>query len=361
MNMTHSRNLWLGLSYDDVLVIPAYSEILPSQVSPKTQLTKKLALDIPFLWAAMDTVTEVDMGIALGAAWWIWIIHKNMPWEQQAQMVKLVKEAWYLAWAAIWVGEKWINQTKLLVEAWVDVVVLDSAHGHSFGILSTLKELKDTFPELQVIAWNIATWKAALALVEAWADAVKVGIWPGSICTTRVVAWVGRPQFSAVLDVADTLKGTWVPVIADWWIKHSGDVVKALVAWANSVMLWSVLAGTDESPWEIFTDESWSKYKIHRWMWSLEAMQKWSADRYSQEVSKKMVPEGIVWKKVYKWPVEDILFQYVWWLRSWMGYCWAATVKHMWEQEYTQISSAGYRESHPHSISLHHNAPNYWG
>lgn len=351
--------VWQSFSYDDVLILPGYSKTLPSEVDTTTQLTKKIPLRLPIMSAAMDTVTETSMAITLGKEWWIWILHKNMSWEQQTAMVTEIKKSWVLAWAAIGAGEKGIKQASALLEAWVDVLVLDSAHGHSKGIIDTLIAIKKLHPTAQVIAGNIATGKAAKDLVEAWADAVKVGIWPWSICTTRIVSWVGRPQFSAVLEVSEAIKWSWVPVIADGWIKHSWDAVKALVAWASCVMLGSALAGTDESPGDVHEDSTWTKYKIYRGMWSIEAMKKWSADRYSQEATKKLVPEGIVWKTPYKWSITDIIFQYVWWIRSWMWYCWAETIDKMREQSYTQMTWAWYRESHPHSITISHDAPNY--
>lgn len=351
--------IWTSLSYDDVLVLPAYSQVLPAEVSTTTNITKNITINIPIISAAMDTVTEVDMAISLWKAGWCWIVHKNMSWEQQAQMVAQIKKAWIISWAAIGVGEKGIQQADLLIHAWVDILVLDSAHGHSKWIIETLITIKKHHPWIQIIAWNIATWQAAKDLVAAWADAVKVGIWPWSICTTRVISWVWRAQFSAILDVAESIKWSWVPVIADGGIKQSGDIVKALVAWASCVMLWSVLSGTDESPWEILENEAWKKVKTYRGMGSIEAMKKWSADRYAQEASKKLVPEWIVWTVEYKWPVHDIIYQYVWGIRSWMWYCGAETIQNMRTQTYTQITWAWYRESHPHSVTISHDAPNY--
>lgn len=482
-----NRFIWKYLTYDDVLLLPAYSEILPREVQTQTKLTQKISLSVPFLSAAMDTVTESEMAIAMAREWWIGIIHKNITIEQQIAMVKRVKRSeswmitdpivlqpnmtienaldvfrknsiggcpvvdenyklvgiltnrdlyfedilskkvsevmtshnlitidhqvnlaeakkyfqkykieklpivdkeWKLKWlitlkdfkkakefpnsskdelwrlmvgAALWVWAETMDRVSGLVDVGVDIVVVDSAHWHSKWVLDTISSIKKKYPDLQIIWWNIATSDWAKALIDAGADAIKVWIWPGSICTTRIVAGVGVPQFSAIHSVAEWIKNSGIPIIADWWIKQTGDVVKALVAGASTVMLGSLLAGTEEAPWEVILLNG-RKFKSYRWMWSLDAMQKGSADRYGQDKStetKKLVPEWIVGRVAYKWTVSEVMFQYVWWLKSGMWYCGAKEIQKLWETKFIEITGAGLKESHPHDVTITKESPNY--
>jgi len=479
--------LWKYLTYDDVLLVPAYSEILPKQVLTEIKLTKTITLQAPFLSAAMDTVTESELAIAMARVWWIGVMHKNMPIEKQAKQIKRVKRSESgmitdpivlkpdmilqkalnmfatnsIGWcpvvdenfilvgiltnrdlyfeddmnktianimtkenlitinhqvdleeakhyfkkykveklpivdknfrlkglitlkdfkkakehpfsskdelgrlrvgAAVGVGEETPDRVAALVEAWVDVVVVDSAHGHSKGVLDTIRQIKKIHKQLQIIGWNIATSDGAKALVDAGADCVKVGVGPWSICTTRIVSGVGVPQFSAVSAAAQWIAWTWIPIIADGWIKQTWDVVKALVAGASCVMLWSMLAGTEEAPGEMILYNG-RKFKSYRGMGSIDAMQKGSADRYwqnRQTKSKKLVPEGIVGRVPYKWTVAEVMYQYIGGLRSWMGYCGAETIEKLWKTKFVEITWAGLKESHPHDVTITKESPNY--
>lgn len=475
-----------GLTYDDVLLVPDYSEVLPSQVNISSQFTRNIRLNMPIVAAAMDTVTEAKMAIAMAQEGGIGVLHKNMTIEQQAAEVRKVKrsesgmildpitlpkealvgdalaimkehkiggipiindsndlvgivtnrdlrfekneekaifdvmtaeklvttqltdlenaedilqankieklpvvdKAGKLVGlitykditknktrpnackdaygrlrvaAAVGVTPDTIDRVAALANAGVDAIIVDTAHGHSKGVMDTVRKVKTTFPELEVVAGNIATGKAALALVEAGADAVKVGIGPGSICTTRVVAGVGVPQLSAVLGVVEALKETGVPVIADGGIRYSGDIVKALVAGANVVMLGSIIAGVEEAPGETIIYEG-RKFKAYRGMGSVEAMQAGSKDRYFQgneDNAKKLVPEGIVGRVAYKGNLDEVLHQMVGGLRAGMGYCGAGTIEKMSEASFIRITSAGMTESHPHDVSITREAPNY--
>lgn len=475
-----------GLTFDDVLLVPRYSAVHPREVSTRTRLTGKIELEIPLVSAAMDTVTESDMAIAMARAGGIGVIHKNMPIDRQAAEVDRVKrsesgmimnpitlgpgrplrdahtlmrrfkisgvpivddngrligiitnrdlqfernldqpieqamtrenlvtapvgtgldeaerilarhrieklpvvdDAGILRGlitvkdifkrqqhpsankdqhgrlrvaAALGTGPDTMSRAQALVAAGVDVLVVDSAHGHSQGVLAALDRLRQGFPDVQLIAGNVATEEGARELVRRGADAVKVGIGPGSICTTRVVTGVGVPQITAI---QDAIKGAGeVPVIADGGIKYSGDVVKALAAGAASVMMGSMLAGTEESPGESILAEG-RRYKMIRGMGSLAAMQDGSADRYFQEgelAPSKLVPEGIEGRVPYKGPVADVIFQMVGGLRSGMGYCGAAGIKALQEDtSFIQITAAGLRESHPHDVTITREAPNY--
>ncbi len=477
-----------GLTYDDVLLVPAYSKILPREVSTKTKFTKNITINIPVISAAMDTVTESSMAIAMASEGGIGVIHKNMSIERQAKEVRKVKraesgmiidpvtlsldskvkdalfnmreysiggipvvdeagklkgivtnrdlrfekdlerpivevmtdknlvtvgEGTTLAEAEIILQDHKIEKlpvidddntlvglitfrdiTKLtqkpnankdeygrlrvaaalgvtadaveragaLVNAGVDAVVIDTAHGHTEGVVTVLKQVKTAYPGLDVIVGNIATGEAAKYLVDAGADAVKVGIGPGSICTTRVVAGVGFPQFSAVLEVAAAIKGSGVPVIADGGIRYTGDIPKAIAAGADTVMLGSLLAGTKESPGETIIFEG-RKFKSYRGMGSVEAMQKGSKDRYFQDVEddlKKLVPEGIVGRVAYKGEVQESLHQFVGGLRAGMGYCGAGSIETLKETgKFVKITASGIHESHPHDVTITKEAPNY--
>jgi IMP dehydrogenase len=476
----------LGLTFDDVLLVPRHSAVHPREVSTITRLTRSISLNIPLISSAMDTVTEADMAIAMARAGGIGVLHKNMTVERQAAEVDRVKrsesgmilnpitlgpdrplrEAYALmrrfkisgvpivdgqgrlvgiitnrdlqfernldqpirdamtkdklvtapvgtdldeaerilashrieklpvvdakgvlkglitvkdifkrrehpdankdhhgrlrVAAAVGGGPDAISRAKGLVGAGVDVIVVDSAHGHSEGVLATVDQLRESFPDVQLVAGNIATEAGARELVQRGVDAVKVGIGPGSICTTRVVTGVGVPQVTAILDA---LRGAEdVPLIADGGVKYSGDVVKALAAGASSVMMGSMLAGTEESPGESVLAEG-RRFKMIRGMGSLSAMQDGSADRYFQEgemAASKMVPEGIEGRVPYKGPVADVLYQMVGGLRSGMGYCGVSTIPQLQcDVEMIQITSAGLRESHPHDVTITREAPNY--
>lgn len=352
----------LALTFDDVLLIPQKSEVLPRDVNLRTQLTKKLYLEIPLLSSPMDTVTEADMAIAMGKEGGLGILHKNMDEAQQVEEVKKVKQAGFLAGAAISVGEKAMRRAEALVAARVDVLVVDSAHGHSKGVLDMVTYIKKTYPEVQVIGGNVATPEATKDLIKAGADAVKVGIGPGSICTTRIVAGIGVPQLTAILMCAKEAKKAGVPIIADGGIRYSGDIVKALAAGASAVMMGGALAGTDEAPGEV-VEVNGAKMKVYRGMGSLEAMERGSKDRYLQESvteAKKLVPEGIVGKTKYKGPVDTVVYQLVGGLRAGLGYCGADTIEELHKRaKFVRITNAGIRESHPHSLSYVADAPNY--
>lgn len=476
-----------GLTFDDVLLIPAYSEVLPREVCLKTRFTKHITLNAPFVSAAMDTVTEANLAIAMAREGGIGVIHKNMPIEAQAHQVAMVKRAesgmisnpvtihpeqsvgealsmmanykiggipvidgngilvgivtnrdlrFEKAYsrpvaevmtrenlittkpgttlqdaadilqrykieklpvvdaaghlvglitykditrakdkpnackddsgrlrvaAAIGISKETMPRAEALVGAGADALVLDSAHGNSKGIIDALKSIKASFPQAEVIVGNIATGDAALRLAEAGADAVKVGIGPGSICTTRVVAGVGVPQLSAIYGVYKALQGTDVPLIADGGIRFSGDIVKALAAGGNTVMLGGLLAGVDEAPGATILYNG-RKYKAYRGMGSLEAMQCGSKDRYMQsdvEDTKKLVPEGISGRVPYKGTLSEVFYQMAGGLRSGMGYCGAATIDQLHTAQFCRISNAGVLESHPHDITITSESPNY--
>jgi len=362
-------------TFDDVLLVPAYSEVVPNQVSLKTNLTKNIALNTPILSAAMDTVTESAMAIAMAQAGGIGFIHKNMTVSAQAAEVQKVKAFDFdktrfpnaitdkngklLVGVAVGVAKNLMERTQALVSAGVDVVTLDSAHGHSQGIINAVAQLRKAFPKLEIIAGNIVTASAAQALVDAGANAVKVGVGPGSICTTRVVAGVGVPQLTAINNVYEQLKNQEIGIIADGGIKHSGEITKAIAAGAHCVMLGSLLAGTDESPGEIIVQDG-KKYKSYVGMGSLVAMERGSKDRYFQEDKKKLVPEGIEALKPYKGSVSAIIFQLIGGLRSGMGYCGAKTIDALRNNaKFVKISNAGLIESHPHDVMISKDAPNY--
>ena len=488
MTAHESKILGEGLTYDDVLLVPAYSEVLPREVNIRTKFTKNISINVPIVSAAMDTVTESRMAIAMAREGGIGVLHKNMTVEQQALKVRKVKRAEsgmiidpvtlpinanvsdakasmrehsiggipivdedgkllgivtnrdlrfeknlkrpiaevmtsenlvtvaegtsleqaedilqenkieklpvvnnsnklvglitfrditkltlkpnankdsfgrLRVAAAVGVTADAVERAEALVNAGVDAIIIDTAHGHTKGVVTVLKDVKAKFPDLQVVVGNIATGEAAKYLVEAGADAVKVGIGPGSICTTRVVAGVGFPQFSAVLEVASALKGSGVPVIADGGIRYTGDIPKALAAGADCVMLGSLLAGTKESPGETIIYEG-RKFKSYRGMGSVEAMQKGSKDRYFQDVEddiKKLVPEGIVGRVPYKGELEESIHQFVGGLKAGMGYCGAKDIETLKETaKFVKITASGIHESHPHDVTITNESPNY--
>ena len=473
-----------GLTFDDVLLIPAKSNVLPKDVDLTTRLTNKITLNAPIMSAGMDTVTDSKMAIAMARQGGIGIIHKNMSIARQAEEVDKVKRSengvitdpFYLSedhylYDAVALMEKYrisgvpitehgklkgiltnrdmrfetnynkritdvmtkdnlitapvgttlldakkiltkykieklpivdkdgylkglitikdiekaikypnsakdaqgrllagaavgatadvLNRMAALIEANVDVIVIDTAHGHSAGVIETIKKIKTVYPDVQLIAGNVATGEATRALIEAGADCVKVGIGPGSICTTRVVAGIGVPQLTAVLDCAEVAKEYNIPIIADGGIKYSGDIVKAIAAGANVCMLGSYFAGCEESPGETELYQG-RKYKVYRGMGSLAAMECGSKDRYFQEDAKKLVPEGVEGRIAYKGSVEDSVYQLMGGLRSGMGYCGAGTIDELRENgRFIKMTSAGLRESHPHDIQITKEAPNY--
>ena len=473
-----------GLTYDDVLLVPAYSEVLPRTVDLTTKFSRNIELKIPFISAAMDTVTEATMAIAIAREGGIGVIHKNMSIEEQARQVAIVKRAengmiydpvtihrsktvrdalWLMAEyhipvvdddnhlvgivtnrdlrfelnhnrpidevmtsehivttdtetdlfsaaqilqenkieklpvvdkenhliglitykditkakdkpmackdskgrlrvaAGVGVTEDTLERMKALVEAGADAIVIDTAHGHSKFVIEKLKEAKASFKNVDIVVGNVATGEAAKMLVEAGADGVKVGIGPGSICTTRVVAGVGVPQLSAVYDVAAALAGTGVPLIADGGLRYSGDVVKALAAGGYSVMIGSLIAGTEESPGDTIIYNG-RKFKSYRGMCSLEAMECGSKDRYFQgnvKDVKKLVPEGIAGRVPYKGTVQEVIYQLIGGLRSGMGYCGAANIEALHSARFVRITNAGVLESHPHDVAITSEAPNY--
>ncbi len=375
--MLNGKLIKEAYTFDDVLLVPAYSEVTPNEVRLNTKLSRNINLNIPIISAAMDTVTESDMSIALALQGGIGIIHKNLSIEQQATEVRKVKHYVFdkadfinanidsastlIVGAAIGVSADLEARAQALADAGVNVFVLDSAHGHSKGIIDAVKFIKKNHPGIDIIAGNIVTAAGAQALVDAGADAVKIGVGPGAICTTRVVAGVGVPQLTAVNDVYEQLKNTDIGIIADGGIKFSGDVAKAIAVGAHSVMLGRMLAGTDEAPGQIITKNE-KKFKSYVGMGSMAAMERGSKDRYfQQDKSKnKLVPEGIEAIVDYKGAVERIIFQLTGGLRSGMGYCGAKDIETMRHNaKLVKISSAGLTESHPHDVMISKSAPNY--
>ncbi len=370
------ENIPVGLTYDDLLLIPQKSEVVPAEVSTKTYLTPTIRLNVPIVSAAMDTVTEHAMAIALARVGGIGMIHKNMSIERQAEEVALVKQAGaegfqnaakdgngrLLCGAAVGVGANTMERVSALLRSGVDVITVDSAHGHSANILKVVAQIRVQYPDLPLIAGNIVTKEAAEDLIRAGANAVKVGIGPGSICTTRVVSGVGMPQASAVDEVASYCKGKGVCVIADGGLKYSGDIVKALALGADTVMLGSLLAGCLESPGEV-KEVNGKKFKTYVGMGSLAAMKRGSADRYFQKTTtavEKLVPEGIEARVAYSGTVEENIYQLVGGLRSGMGYCGAKDLMALRENaHFVRITNAGLRESHPHDVDMTVAAPNY--
>jgi IMP dehydrogenase len=476
-----------GLTYDDVLLLPAYSEVLPRDVNTSSFLTRKIRLNVPLVSAAMDTVTEAQLAIAMAQAGGLGMLHKNMSIDKQADEVRKVKRSEsgmiqdpvtlheastvgdavkimrefkiggipvvdknnklkgiitnrdlrfqkemskpvqevmtktdlitaaagttlsqaeeilqqhkieklpvvdangvliglitfkdiqkfknfpnackdehgrLRVGAAVGVTADTMDRVDALVKAGVDVIAIDTAHGHSKGVIDKLKEVKAKYPDLQVIAGNVATGDAAIALANAGADGVKVGIGPGSICTTRIIAGVGVPQLYAVYECAEALRGTGVPVIADGGIKHTGDIAKAIAAGAGTIMAGSLFAGVEESPGESIIYEG-RRFKSYRGMGSIEAMEQGSKDRYFQDVEddiKKLVPEGIVGRVPYKGTLSEVIYQFVGGLRASMGYCGAKDIETLQQAKFVRITASGIRESHPHDITITKEAPNY--
>ena len=370
-----------GLTFDDVLLIPAESHVLPNEVKLDTKLAPNLQLHIPLISAGMDTVTEGNMAIAMAENGGLGVIHKNLSIEAQVEEVKKAKrktvdpnlphpavddQGRLLAAAAVGVTSDTFERAESLLEAGADAIVIDTAHGHSAGVLHKIKEIREHFPNATLIAGNVATGEGTAALFDAGVDVVKVGIGPGSICTTRIVAGVGVPQITAIYDAASVAQKYGKKIIADGGIKYSGDVVKALSAGGNAVMLGSMFSGTTEAPGTIFTNEG-KQFKSYRGMGSVGAMsqQHGSSDRYFQggvNEANKLVPEGVEALVPYKGDVSNIIYQIDGGLRAGMGYVGAGTIKELIENsQFVQITNAGLRESHPHDVQMAKEAPNYGG
>ncbi len=346
----------LGLTFDDVLLEPRASKIARSEVRLETNLTKKIKLKIPILAAAMDTVSEAEMGISLGRLGGLAVLHRNCPVEKQVGWVKQIKKRKFLAAAAV--GPADLKRARALDQAGADIIVVDTAHAHNSWAIRNSKAIKQAI-KAQLIVGNIATREAARALA-GFADALKVGIGPGSICTTRVIAGVGVPQLTAIMNVVAVAKAKKIPVIADGGMRYSGDVVKALAAGASSVMLGGMLAATKEAPGKIVKIKG-QYYKSYHGMGSLGVMQSGnSSDRYFQKGAKNFVPEGVEGIVPYKGPLNEVVEQIIGGVRSGMGYIGAPTIPKMWKQaRFIRITNAGLKESHPHSIVIAKQAPNY--
>ncbi|WP_024855388.1 IMP dehydrogenase [Levilactobacillus brevis] len=367
-----------GFTFDDVLLIPAESHVLPNEVDLSTQLAPNLKLNVPFLSASMDTVTETKMATTMARNGGLGVIHKNMSADDQAKMVAAVKAIendasqypnaavdannHLLVAAAVGVTSDTFDRASALLNAGADAIIIDTAHGHSAGVLRKVAEIRHQLPDATLIAGNVATGEGTRALFEAGVDVVKVGIGPGSICTTRVVAGVGVPQLTAIYDAAQVAREFGKPIIADGGMKYSGDIVKALAAGGNAVMFGSMFSGTDEAPGDIIEDGG-KKYKTYCGMGSLASMSHGSADRYFQggvNEANKLVPEGIEARVEYKGSVNDIIFQMVGGLRSGMGYTGSATIQDLIDNaQFVRISNAGLIESHPHDVQITKAAPNY--
>ncbi|WP_172188497.1 IMP dehydrogenase [Lentilactobacillus kribbianus] len=365
-----------GYTFDDVLLVPAASDVLPNEVDLSTHLASNLKLKVPFISAGMDTVTESGMAIAMAQLGGLGVIHKNLSIEAQAKEVALVKAASagedaavdakgrLVVAAAVGVTSDTFDRAQALIDAGTDAIVIDTAHGHSAGVLRKIAEIREQFPAVTLIAGNVATGEGTDALFAAGVDVVKVGIGPGSICTTRVVAGVGVPQLTAIYDSAAVARKWGKPIIADGGIKYSGDIVKALAAGGNAVMLGSMLAGTSEAPGEVY-EQNGRKFKTYRGMGSMAAMEQahGSKDRYFQSgvnEANKLVPEGIEGQIEYKGSVNDIVFQMVGGLRSGMGYTGCKNIATLNDNaQFVEISNAGLLESHPHDVQITKDAPNY--
>ena len=381
MSLWETKFAKKGLTFDDVLLIPAESHVLPNEVKLDTKLAPNLQLHIPLISAGMDTVTEGNMAIAMAENGGLGVIHKNLSIEVQVEEVKKAKgktvdpnlphpavddQGRLLAAAAVGVTSDTFERAESLLEAGADAIVIDTAHGHSAGVLRKIKEIREHFPNATLIAGNVATGEGTAALFDAGVDVVKVGIGPGSICTTRIVAGVGVPQITAIYDAASVAQKYGKKIIADGGIKYSGDVVKALAAGGNAVMLGSMFSGTTEAPGTIFTNEG-KQFKSYRGMGSVGAMsqQHGSSDRYFQggvNEANKLVPEGVEALVPYKGDVSNIIYQIDGGLRAGMGYVGASTIEELIENsQFVQITNAGLRESHPHDVQMAKEAQNYGG
>ena len=360
MSIYQERIVNEGLTFDDVLLVPAWSEVLPREVSLKTKFSRNIQLDIPIASAAMDTVTEAPMALVLGREGGIGVIHKNMSPEAQAAAVGEVHAKGFKVAAALGITPDILERAESLAKAGADAFVLDSAHGHSKGVVKALQKLKKAEFGADIVVGNVATAEAVKCLLDAGADGIKVGIGPGSICTTRVVAGVGVPQLTAIFECAEAAAGSGVPVIGDGGLRYSGDIVKALAAGADCVMCGSLFAGTTEAPGEIFEDfKNGKKFKIYRGMGSIDAMEAGSKDRYFQTGAMKLVPEGIVGRVPFKGDVADVIYQLLGGLRSGMGYCGAPDLETLKKARFVRITSNGVIENHPHDLTIAKPAPNY--
>ncbi|MEF9497077.1 IMP dehydrogenase [Chlamydia sp. 04-14] len=351
-----------ALTFDDVLLVPQYSEVLPQDTCLASSLSESLALTIPVLSAAMDSVTELSMAKAMAVAGGLGIVHKNMDADQQVNVIKQVKsdDSSLVVGGAIGIGRQGLQRADVLVEAGIDALVIDTAHAHSKLVLDTALTIKKNYPSITLIVGNIVSREAALCLAEIGVDAVKVGIGPGSICTTRIISGVGLPQLTAIMDVSEALRDSSVRVIADGGMRYSGDIVKALAAGAHCVMLGSMLAGTDEAPGEIVQMNE-QAYKMYRGMGSLGAMKRGSAERYFQENNaKKFVPEGVEGLVPYKGSLHDVLYQILGGIRSGMGYLGARNLEELRQNAvFARITHSGRSESHTHNLQHIQHAPNY--
>lgn len=352
-----------SLTFDDVLLVPQYSNILPSETDISLSLTNKILLKAPFLSSAMDTVTESNMAIAMAKAGGIGIIHRNLNIKKQAKEIYKVKKKKLLVGAAIGTSQREdLDRAKVLINNGCDLIVIDTAHGHSEKVLRILSNLKKTCKNIPICVGNIATGQAAKKLYNSGADIVKVGIGPGSICTTRMVAGIGVPQISAIMDIKQSLKNKKIKIISDGGIKFSGDIAKALAAGADAIMMGSIFAGTDESPGKKFKAKD-KFYKIYRGMGSIGAMSSGSANRYFQKNFKdrsKFVPEGVEGRVEYKGNVSKIIFQLKGGLRSSMGYIGARNLKQISKNaKFIKITKAGFYESMVHSVELTQKTINY--
>lgn len=362
-------------SYDDVLIVPQYSEIIPKDVDTSCNLTSRIKLNIPIITSPMDTVTESKMAIKIAQLGGAGFIHKNMPLEEQIVNIKEVKKVKPTKGATVGIDKKLFvgisishsisdDDLKKLIKAGADALILDSAHGHSKNIIDKIKNIKKKFKDVQLIAGNVATTKAAKELSSAGVDAIRVGIGPGAICTTRVVTGIGVPQLSAIIDAKEGVKGTKTKIIADGGIKTSGDMVKALAAGADVVMIGSLAAGTSETPGEkIWIDGI--AYKTYRGMGSIAAMKRGSNDRYRQPDVKdpeKLVPEGVEGLVLFKGHIEDNIYQYVGGIKSGLGYVGAANISELHKKAvFVEITNSGLNESHPHSLNSFEKTINYGG
>jgi len=374
-----TKKIKKGHTFGDVLLLPNYSEVIPNDTVVKTKLTQKISLNIPIISAAMDTVSETEMAIAMALNGGMAIIHKNLTIEQQAKMIQKVKEhkvnhenfpianldanGKLMVGGAISISNNSIERAQALIDAGVDVLSIDSAHGHSKNVVNRVIDIKQKFPNIQLIAGNIATTKAAKALIKAGANALKVGIGPGSICTTRIISGVGVPQLTAIADVYKYAKKKNIPVVADGGIKYSGDITKALAAGANCIMAGNLLAATDEAPGKIMTIDG-KKYKSYVGMGSVAAMKRGSGDRYFQnhQDAAKLVPEGVEACLAYKGSVNDILYQLIGGIKSGMGYCGAKNIEQLQKKaRFVKITISGFNESHVHKLDIIKQAPNYQG
>lgn len=380
MDMMNGKVIKEGYTFDDLLLVPSYSKVVPASVELSTRLTKKILLNVPIISAAMDTVTEFEMAKMMALLGGLGFIHKNLPIEVQAKMVEDVKNTVFSleqypdacvddqgklrVGAAVGVSDTTLDRVAALVQAGVDILAVDSAHGHSAGVISTVRTLRQLYPDLDLAGGNIVTAQAAIDLIYAGATCVKVGVGPGSICTTRVVAGVGVPQLTAVNDVYQVARQYDVGIIADGGIKLSGDIAKALAAGADCVMLGGLLAGCHETPGDVY-EVNGKQVKSYVGMGSLSAMQRGSSDRYfqgGQKELKKLVPEGIEATVPFKGSIKDVLYQMLGGVRSGMGYCGCHNIREMKEHaSFVKITNSGLRESHPHDVDNVKEAPNYRG